>query len=81
MTGRADCAVDTDQGRLTLSAERISAVARYFDQPRFSPSPPASNVMRNTSNSTAVDQPNNSTPFIAVIGPSKCQRTTGVTSP
>jgi hypothetical protein len=38
-------------------------------------------VLRSTSKMTAVDQPNNSTPFIAVIGPSKCQRTNGVTSP
>ena len=33
-----------------------------------------SNVMRNTSKITAVDQPNNRTPFIAVMGPSRCQR-------
>jgi dienelactone hydrolase len=38
-------------------------------------------VLRRTSKMTAVDQPNNSTPFIAVIGPSKCQRSNGVTSP
>jgi hypothetical protein len=38
-------------------------------------------VFRRTSKMTAVDQPNSSTPFIAVIGPSKCQRCTGVTSP
>ena len=38
-------------------------------------------VLRSTSKTTAVDQPNNSTPFIAVMGPSKCQRSTGVTSP
>ena len=37
--------------------------------------------LRSTSKMTAVDQPNSSTPFIAVIGPSKCQRCTGVTSP
>jgi hypothetical protein len=30
---------------------------------------------------TAVDQPNNRMPFIAVIGPSRFQRLTGVTSP
>jgi hypothetical protein len=57
------------------------SVTRYFCQPGFSPSPLASSVIRNTSKITAVDQPNNSTPFIAVIGPSRCQRTTGVTSP
>ena len=34
-----------------------------------------------TSKITAVDQPNNSTPFIAVIGPSKRQRGTGTISP
>jgi hypothetical protein len=55
--------------------------ARYFGQPGFSPSPLARSVIRNTSNTTAVDQPNNSTPFIAAMGPSKCQRSTGVTSP
>jgi hypothetical protein len=38
-------------------------------------------VLSNTSNISAVDQPNIRTPFMAVIGPSKCQRTTGVTSP
>ena len=38
-------------------------------------------VLRRTAKMTAVDQPNNSTPFIAVIGPSKCQRCSGVTSP
>ena len=38
-------------------------------------------VLRSTSRMTAVDQPNSSTPFIAVIGPSSCQRTTGITSP
>ena len=38
-------------------------------------------VLRSTSKMTAVDHPNNSTPFIAVIGPSRCQRSIGVTSP
>jgi hypothetical protein len=38
-------------------------------------------AFRNASKITAVDQPNNNTPFIAVIGPSRCQRSTGVTSP
>jgi hypothetical protein len=35
----------------------------------------------NTSNMTAVDQPNSRTPFIAAIGPRSCQRSTGTTSP
>jgi len=39
------------------------------------------NTFCSTSKITAVDQPNISTPFIAVIGPSKRQRSTGVTSP
>jgi hypothetical protein len=34
-----------------------------------------------TSKMTAVDQPNISTPFIAVIGPSSRQRSTGITLP
>jgi hypothetical protein len=38
-------------------------------------------VRRSTSKMTAVDQPNSSTPFIAVIGPSSRQRSTGMTSP
>jgi len=38
-------------------------------------------VFRRTAKMTAVDQPNISTPFIAVIGPSKFQRCNGVTSP
>jgi hypothetical protein len=41
---------------------------------RFSPSSPlAISVIGNTSKFTAVDQPNSSTPFIAVIDPSRCQ--------
>jgi hypothetical protein len=39
------------------------------------------NVLRSTSKITAVDHPNNNTPFIAVIGPSSRQRSTGSTSP
>jgi hypothetical protein len=35
----------------------------------------------NTSNMTAVDQPDSRTPFIAAIGPRICQRSTGTTSP
>jgi len=42
---------------------------------------PSLTVLRSTSKMTAVDQPNSSTPFIAVIGPSSRQRSTGVTSP
>jgi hypothetical protein len=38
-------------------------------------------VRRSTSNMTAVDHPKSSTPFIAVMGPSSCHRSTGVTSP
>jgi hypothetical protein len=38
-------------------------------------------VLRNTSKMTAVDQPNSSTPFVAVRGPSSRQSATGVTSP
>ena len=38
-------------------------------------------ALRSTSKITAVDHPNNRTPFIAIIGPSKCQRSTGITSP
>ena len=38
-------------------------------------------AFRRTAKMTAVDQPNNSTPFIAVIGASNCQRRNGVTSP
>ena len=34
-----------------------------------------------TSTMTAVDHPNISAPFIAAIGPSNCQRSTGRTSP
>ena len=59
--------------------------AHYSGHQRLScfsgPPPVAISVIRKTSKITAVDQPNNSTPFIAVIGPSKCQRSTGVTSP
>jgi hypothetical protein len=36
---------------------------------------------RSTSKMTAVDQPNSRTPFIAAIGPSRRQRSTGTTSP
>src|SRR5204863_9907362 len=72
--------IDTDQAPLFIEPRR-----HYSDHQRFCsfpPSlPPAVSVIRNTSKITAVDQPNSSTPFIAVIGPSKCQRTTGVTSP
>jgi hypothetical protein len=42
---------------------------------------PDLSVRRSTSKMTAVDQPNSSTPFIAVTGPSSCHRATGVTSP
>jgi hypothetical protein len=42
---------------------------------------PSLTVLRSTSKITAVDQPNSSTPFIAVIGPSSRQRSNGVTSP
>jgi hypothetical protein len=38
-------------------------------------------VLRSTSKMTAVDQPNTSTPFIAVIGPISRHRSTGITSP
>lgn len=38
-------------------------------------------VLRSTSNSTAVDQPNSRMPFIAVIGPSRRHAGTGVISP
>ena len=38
-------------------------------------------ALRSTSKMTAVDHPNNSTPFIAVIGPSNCQCSRGSTSP
>jgi amidase len=38
-------------------------------------------ALRNTSKITAVDQPISSTPFSAVIGPSRFQRFNGVTSP
>jgi hypothetical protein len=62
-----------------------SCAPHYSGHQRFpcfsASSPPANSVIRNTSKITAVDQPNNSTPFIAVIGPSKCQRSTGVMSP
>jgi hypothetical protein len=57
----------------------------YSGHQRFSPTsaslPPAISVILNTSKITAVDQPNMRTPFIAVMGPSRCQRSTGVTSP
>src|SRR5262249_40773195 len=36
---------------------------------------------RNISKITAVDHPNSNTPFIAIIGPSRRQRSTGTTSP
>jgi hypothetical protein len=42
---------------------------------------PVVSVFCNTAKMTAVDQPNSNTPFIAVIGPIKCQRCNGVTSP
>jgi hypothetical protein len=38
-------------------------------------------VVHNTWKMTAVDQPNSRTPFMAVIGPSKRQCSTGTTSP
>ena len=38
-------------------------------------------VLRSTSKITAVDQPNSSTPFIAVSGPSSRQRVAGTMSP
>jgi hypothetical protein len=38
-------------------------------------------VLRSTSKMTAVDQPNSNTQFIAVMGPSSRQRSTGSTSP
>jgi len=38
-------------------------------------------VLRSTSKISAVDQPNSRTPFIAVIGPKRRHRATGVISP
>ena len=38
-------------------------------------------IARRTAKITAVDRPNNNTPFIAVISPSNCQRRNGVTLP
>src|SRR5947209_11020307 len=88
--------VDTDQAhippfvRYKKTDNRLShgddLVIRNRQAPqRFSRIPPSSplaiSVIRNTSNITAVDQPNRSTPFIAVMGPSRLQRSTGVTSP
>jgi AcrR family transcriptional regulator len=63
-------------------SKRVTAgAARHTDS--CCPSSPRRpvNVLRSTSKMTAVDQPNNSTPFIAVIGPSKRQRSNGITSP
>jgi hypothetical protein len=72
------CRIRLD-GMLTMSAPH------YPGYPR--PSPCLSSLrtvvmtLRRTSKITAVDQPNNRTPFIAVMGPSKFQRSPGVTSP
>ena len=42
---------------------------------------PRAMVLRSTSKTTAVDHPNSSTPFIAVIGPSNRQLSIGTMSP
>ena len=81
LKGLADAATSKPKARASSEMNNAGHHAPYFGHPRFSPLPLARSVMRNTSKITAVDQPNSSTPFIAVIGPSKCQRTTGVTSP
>ena len=73
--GRDRCAHKTCQHRTALfnptpglgrSQESISTFIR---------------ALRSTSKITAVDQPNSSMPFIAVIGPSSRQGSTGVMSP
>src|SRR4029078_7745854 len=48
---------------------------------RAHPLPAPLSARRSTSKITAVDQPISSTPFSAVIGPSRFQRLTGTTSP
>jgi hypothetical protein len=49
--------------------------------PRAMPEEMCRTVLRRISKMTAVDQPNSNHPFIAVIGPSSCQRLTGIMSP
>jgi hypothetical protein len=71
--------------RSGLNVTLTPTAPHYSRYPRLSLSPSSLKMvisaLRSTSKMAAVDQPNNSTPFIAVIGPSKCQRSTGVTSP
>jgi Ca2+:H+ antiporter len=61
-------------GALLLFIYAIFAMTLYI-------LPPGSQQAASTSHASAVDQPNNSTPFIAVIGPSRRQRGTGRMSP
>jgi len=68
---------------LRASGRPITA-SKYRDYWVFSTAAvgePLGIVLRSTSKMTAVDQPNRSTPFMAVIGPISRQRSIGTTSP
>ena len=71
--------------RIGLNGTLTMSTPHYSGHPRVSLRPSSLRMvvmtLRRISKMTAVDQPNNRTPFIAVIGPSKCQRSVGVTSP
>ena len=64
--------------RLNANAGRMIAPANGYSSVEMSR---RTSVRRSTSKITAVDHPNSSTPFIAVSGPSSCQRGTGTMSP
>jgi hypothetical protein len=70
-----------DVRRIMVESTNHSAPRSVRIRSRFGLTAPSINVRRSTSKMTAVDQPNSSTPFIAVIGPRSRQRSTGVTSP
>ena len=79
-SGGAEAGIDLKQliamrfGSINWTHAHLSRGERlYFDSRRM--------VARSTSKMTAVDQPNNSTPFIAVIGASNRQCSNGITSP
>ena len=83
-----DCLLFTPSLRGTAApphyAPAVGLLPKYRDHWAFSAAAvgePLVIVLRSTSKMTAVDQPNRSTPFMAVIGPISRQRSIGTTSP
>jgi hypothetical protein len=74
--------IDDKKQRTFMSSSGVSArdhARTLSDNPLYRSK--RTKVFRNTSKITAVDHPNSNTPFIAVMGLSKRQRSTGTTSP